>query len=99
MADYHLYSNEELGDFGFSREELERSDPEHIQCYSISGQGFGDKETRSTNVATAMEKATGDVAVELEEIPSHSSTKKEHLNICHPNYALFSFYLLDRRET
>ena len=74
MADYHLYSNEELGNFGFSREELERSDPEHTLCYSISGQGFGDKETRSTNVATAMEKATGDVAVELEEIPSHSST-------------------------
>ena len=73
MADYHLYSNEELGNFGFSREELERLTPEHTLCYSISGQEFGDKETRSTNVATAMEKAAGEVAVELEEIPSPSS--------------------------
>ena len=46
---------------------------EHTLCYSISGQEFGDKETRSTNVATAMEKATSEVAVESEEIPSHSS--------------------------
>ena len=73
MADYHLYSNKELEDFGFSREELERLDPERTLCYSISGQEFCDKETRSTNVATAMEKATSEVAVELEEIPSHSS--------------------------
>ena len=63
MADYHLSL----------REELERLTREHTLCYSISGQEFGDKETRSTNVATAMEKAAGEVAVELEEIPSHSS--------------------------
>ena len=63
MADYHLSL----------WEELERLTREHTLCYSISGQEFGDKETRSTNVATAMEKAAGEVAVELEEIPSHSS--------------------------
>ena len=63
MADLHLSFWEEL-------EKLTR---EHTLCYSIPGQGFVDEETRSTNVATAMEKATGDVAVELEEIPSHSS--------------------------
>ena len=54
-------------------EELEKLTQEHTLCYSISGQGFVDEETRSTNEATAMEKAAGDVAVELEEIPSHSS--------------------------
>ena len=66
MADYHL----------FFWENMERLAQEHTQCYSISGQGFGDRETRFTNVATAMEKAAGDVAVELEEIPSHSSNMK-----------------------
>ena len=54
-------------------EELEKLTREHTLCYSISGQRFVDEETRSTNVGTAMEKAAGDVAVELEEIPSHSS--------------------------
>ena len=56
MADLHLSFWEEL-------EKLTR---EHTLCYSIPGQGFVDEETRSTNVATAMEKATVDVAVELE---------------------------------
>ena len=66
MADYHLSL----------WEELERLTREHTLCYSISGQGFVDEETRSTNEATAMEKAAGDVAVELEEIPSHSSNNQ-----------------------
>ena len=64
MADYHHSL----------REELERLTQGHTLCYSISGQEIGDEETRSTNVATAMEKAAGEVAVELEEIPSLSST-------------------------
>ena len=63
MADYHHSL----------KEELERLTQEHTLCNDISGQEFGDEETRSTNVATAMEKASGEVAVELEEIPSHSS--------------------------
>ena len=63
-----------LSQYGLSFwEELEKLTREHTLCYSISGQGFVDEETRSTNVATAMEKAAGDVAVELAEIPSHSS--------------------------
>ena len=54
-------------------EDLEKLTQGHTLCYSIPGQGFVDEETRCTNVATAMERATGDVAVELEEIPLHSS--------------------------
>ena len=65
MADYHLSL----------WEEMERLTQEHTQC-SISGQEIGDEETRSTNVATAMEKTAGEAAVELEEIPSHSSNMK-----------------------
>ena len=42
-------------------EELEKLTQEHTLCYSISGQGFVGEETRSTNEATAMEKAAGDV--------------------------------------
>ena len=66
MADYYLSS----------WEEMERLTQEHALCYYISGQEFGDKETRSTNVATAMEKTAGGAAVELEEIPSHSSNNQ-----------------------
>ena len=40
---------------------------------SISGQGFGDKETRLTNVATATKVAANGAAVGSEEIPSLSS--------------------------
>ena len=63
MADYHLSL----------WEEMERLTQEHTLCYYSSGQEFGDEETRSTNVATAMEKTAGGAAVVLEEIPSHSS--------------------------
>ena len=61
MADYHLSL----------REEMERLTQWHTQLHSVSGREFGDEETRSTNVATAMENS-----VELEEIPSHSSNMK-----------------------
>ena len=71
MADYHhsLW------------EEMEGLTQWHTQCHSISGQEFGGEETRSTNVATAMEKTAGGAAVELEEIPSHSSSLQ--LLYCH----------------
>ena len=51
-------------------EDMER----FAQCNSISGQRFGDRETRFTNVATAMKKTASGAAVELEEIPSLSSS-------------------------
>ena len=67
MADYHHST----------WEEIERPTQEHTPCYYISGQEFGDKETRSTNVATAMEKTAEGAAVEMEKIPSFSSMLEE----------------------
>ena len=67
MADYHLSL----------WEEMERLTQEHTLCYYISGQEFGDEETRYTNVATAMKKTAEGAAVELEKIPSVSSVLEE----------------------
>ena len=64
MADYQLVLGEEDIIY-FSEQEL------------FPEQEFGDEETRYTNVAAAMEKAAEGAAVELEKIPSFSSTLEE----------------------